>query len=354
MSETETSKDNASRLRACGFLIYRTAPRHSFLLMRHDDRWDLPKGHSEPGESDLEAALRELYEETGIAPADIEIDEGFRFRITYTVRSPRTGDLPREKDVIIFLARLAAPVDPVVTEHPGFQWFDWNPPHRIQEQTIDPLLQAVERHWESQAAPGRPPRNASMKIYTRFGDQGETRLLAGMTTRKTDVRVAFCGELDELNALTGLVIACDPESALVERLKTVQRDLLTVGAWAAAVGGPESGSRHRLTLPRADAVESWIDELDEGLPPLRRFILPGGHWPAALLHLTRAVCRRGERSLVALFDQFPGAEGSEQVLAWLNRLGDWLFVAARWANMSADTPETEWISGESNEPAPRE
>jgi 8-oxo-dGTP pyrophosphatase MutT (NUDIX family) len=132
---------------ACGFLIVRGQPVDEFLLMQHRDRWDLPKGHCEAGESEMECALRELHEETGIKDQDIDILPGFRFTTRYTVRNGRSGHQPVEKTVVIFLARLLRDVPLALTEHAGYRWFAWRPPHRIQRWTIDPLLQAAESYF---------------------------------------------------------------------------------------------------------------------------------------------------------------------------------------------------------------
>ncbi len=134
-------------IKSCGFLIYRDDPRRSFLLMRHPDRWDLPKGHVDPGESDLECALRELEEETGIFSTQIAIQDSFQFTYHYTVNTPRHGNVPKPKVLIIFLAKLLEHVEIVLTEHDGFEWFDWNPPHQIQTKTIDPLLNELDDFW---------------------------------------------------------------------------------------------------------------------------------------------------------------------------------------------------------------
>jgi bis(5'-nucleosidyl)-tetraphosphatase len=131
-------------VKSCGFLIVRGEPIREFLMMRHADRWDLPKGHVDPGESELECALRELREETGINGSDIRIIDGFRFTTHYQVRGKRDGKL-YDKTLVVFLARLLRDVKIDPTEHPGYQWFPWQPPHKIQAFTIDPLLTAVER-----------------------------------------------------------------------------------------------------------------------------------------------------------------------------------------------------------------
>lgn len=129
-------------LKSCGFLIVRGDPIREFLLMRHADRWDLPKGHVDPGENERECAWRELVEETGITAADIEPIDGFRFTHCYQVRGKRDGKL-HDKTLVIFLGRLINDVPIQPTEHIDYRWFPWNPPHRIQTMTIDPLLASV-------------------------------------------------------------------------------------------------------------------------------------------------------------------------------------------------------------------
>jgi bis(5'-nucleosidyl)-tetraphosphatase len=136
-------------VRACGVLVMRREPEWSFLLMRHADRWDLPKGHLDPGESDRECALRELHEETGIGANDIDFEEDFEFVTQYTLQEKRTGDQWVRKTVKIYLAWLHGDVAIRASEHLGFQWFKWEPPHSIQTLTIDPLLAAVENYFES-------------------------------------------------------------------------------------------------------------------------------------------------------------------------------------------------------------
>lgn len=133
--------------KSCGVLVFRRQPDRSFLLMEHADRLDLPKGHVDPGETDLECALRELDEETGITGQMLEIDPDFRFELKYVVMAKRFGPSPVEKTLIIFLGELVEPVDIQVTEHLGFHWHNWSPPHHIQTETIDPLLEQVAKHW---------------------------------------------------------------------------------------------------------------------------------------------------------------------------------------------------------------
>lgn len=139
--------------RSCGFLIWREcqedalAAQRQFLLMRHPNRWDLPKGHVDAGETDLECALRELDEETGITADDLRIDPDFQFQIEYEVQYRGQG--PAWKTAVYFLAELRVVREIRPTEHPEFAWFPWSPPHQIQTETIDPLLAAVAAHWSS-------------------------------------------------------------------------------------------------------------------------------------------------------------------------------------------------------------
>jgi len=130
-------------IKSCGFLIFRGNPPREFLLMRHSDRWDLPKGHVDNGETEMQCALRELHEETGITAGDIEQIDGFRFTTQYQVRAKKSDRL-YDKTLVVFLARLKRDVKIDPTEHGGYQWFPWNPPHQIQARTIDPLLAAAE------------------------------------------------------------------------------------------------------------------------------------------------------------------------------------------------------------------
>ncbi len=136
---------------SCGFLIVRGNPIESFLLMKHPRRWDLPKGHVDEGETELQCALRELYEETGISADDIEIDPTFSYENRYMVNQKRYGGKGFiEKKLLVYLARLKNPVRIQVTEHDGYRWFNWSPPHRIQDLTIDSLLETLERHLQQQ------------------------------------------------------------------------------------------------------------------------------------------------------------------------------------------------------------
>ena len=111
--------------------------------MKHADRYDLPKGHIEPGESDLECALREMNEETGIPISAVQVESGFEYRSIYYPQYARSDNEIIEKTLIIFLGWVDVPIITISTEHLGYEWIDWQPPHQIQAQTIDPLLTAV-------------------------------------------------------------------------------------------------------------------------------------------------------------------------------------------------------------------
>ena len=145
------SEDSVRGPVACGFLIYRGQPIREFLLMKHAHRWDLPKGHVDPGESDMECALRELQEETGIGAQDIRIDTDFLYESQYQVNGRRYGlaDEQVTKTARFYLAELIRDVDLVITEHQGYAWFSWGPPHSIQPVAIDPLLADAEAYFRT-------------------------------------------------------------------------------------------------------------------------------------------------------------------------------------------------------------
>jgi 8-oxo-dGTP pyrophosphatase MutT (NUDIX family) len=135
------------KLKSCGVFIVRHQPRTQFLLMKHPSRWDIPKGHVDKGETDRQCALRELWEETGISADDIRIDESFLYETEYKVRSKRTKGQLWDKTLVVFLAELIRDAKIKCTEHDSYEWFDWEPPHQVQAQAIDPLLEHIQQHW---------------------------------------------------------------------------------------------------------------------------------------------------------------------------------------------------------------
>jgi 8-oxo-dGTP pyrophosphatase MutT (NUDIX family) len=132
------------KVKSCGILLMTEREPRSFLLMRHVDRWDLPKGHVDRGETDLECALREFEEETGISRESISVDPGFLYRDVYKVPEKRSGKQV-EKTLLIYLAMVPAECQVELSEHIGYEWRKWAPPHAIQARTIDPLLRYLER-----------------------------------------------------------------------------------------------------------------------------------------------------------------------------------------------------------------
>lgn len=117
--------------------------------MKHPDRWDLPKGHVDSGESTKQTAIRELAEEAGISSDAIWTDPDFAFSSQYWVTKRKSPEKQSLKELTIYLGVLLRPVEIVCTEHPSFQWWDWNPPHRIQAQAIDPLLSFTEEYFRN-------------------------------------------------------------------------------------------------------------------------------------------------------------------------------------------------------------
>ena len=183
-----------------------------------------------------------------------------------------------------------------------------------------------------------------MKIYTRTGDGGETGLFGGTRVSKSDARVATYGDVDELNAWIGLARAkLTADAELSAKLVQIQRDLFALGARLADPAQKIADRVTKAEIGAADVerLERWIDELDSQLPPLRHFILAGGSEAGAALHLARTVCRRAERAIVAL-QESGGSALEPELLIYVNRLSDLLFVMARAANARGRTPEIEW------------
>jgi cob(I)alamin adenosyltransferase len=179
-----------------------------------------------------------------------------------------------------------------------------------------------------------------MKIYTRTGDDGTTGLLGRDRVPKHDVRVEAYGSVDELNAVLGMARAHDTAAHFGELLATVQTQLFDVGAELATV---EPKMLEKLALvgdTHVTTLEHEIDRCEQGLAPLANFVLPGGTPLAAALHHARTVCRRAERRVTALAATEPVRP---ELVRWLNRLADLLFVMARAANARAGVPDQTWV-----------
>lgn len=176
-----------------------------------------------------------------------------------------------------------------------------------------------------------------MTIVTRTGDKGMTGLFGGQRVSKTDTRIQAYGTVDELNAVLGLVIAAGHCSeALNAQILRTQNVLFRLGADLATPAEGNKAVVPRLEQPQIDELEGWIAALEAALPPMTQFVLPGGSHGASLLHLARTVCRRAERWVVALREA--DGTGAETVM-YLNRLSDYLFLAALKANKDAGTPD---------------
>jgi len=179
------------------------------------------------------------------------------------------------------------------------------------------------------------------KVYTRTGDKGTTQLVGGAQVGKDHPRIEAYGTVDELNAVLGIArsVAAIP-TPLEEQLAEVQDDLFNVGTDLATPEADRWEGMYRMGDADTEKLEAWIDALNESLEPLKEFVLPGGGPLGAHLHLARTVCRRAERRVVQLLestsDQDPGA------MRYLNRLSDYLFVAARYAAKQAGVSETTW------------
>jgi cob(I)alamin adenosyltransferase len=179
-----------------------------------------------------------------------------------------------------------------------------------------------------------------MKIYTKTGDRGDTRLFDGTKVRKHHNRVDAYGDIDELNSFIGAAASFLSDVELKAILADIQKDLFSVGAQLADPKFRERASgKFQLASERTAILEQTIDRFETELPPLRQFILAGGGHAGALLHVARTVCRRAERRVVRLSEE---VEVSVGVIEYLNRLSDFLFVIARVVNHREGKQEVPW------------
>lgn len=182
-----------------------------------------------------------------------------------------------------------------------------------------------------------------MKIYTKGGDHGQTGLLGGQRVPKDHLRLHTYGTFDELNAVVGLALAVPTltaDSKVRVTLERVQNELFQLGAELATPPG-RKGSARLIEGTDIESLEKEIDQMESMLEPLKSFILPGGSQAAAVLHLARTVCRRAERELVVLNRSEPVRT---EVLGYVNRLSDFLFVAARMANAELKVADIPWVA----------
>ncbi|MDY0779180.1 cob(I)yrinic acid a,c-diamide adenosyltransferase [Tenacibaculum sp. IB213877] len=186
-----------------------------------------------------------------------------------------------------------------------------------------------------------------MKIYTKTGDKGTTSLFGGTRVPKYHLRIESYGTVDELNSYIGLVRDQAIDNHSKESLLKIQNELFTLGAMLATPPEKETlkNGKERLNIPKIDAksiqfLEHQIDEMNNSLPVMTHFILPGGHQTVSFCHVARCVCRRAERLSVALHDE----EGIDpNIIMYLNRLSDYLFVLARKLTKYLQAEEVKWI-----------
>ena len=180
-----------------------------------------------------------------------------------------------------------------------------------------------------------------MKIYTKFGDSGETALFGGMRLGKDAPRIEAIGTVDELNAYIGYAQTLIDDADLSELMTRIQNHLFSVGADLATPSTHAKAAEFRISEDFTTEMETAIDTLSEELPPLTNFILPGGCTAGAILHIARVVCRRSERRVVRLARE---EDVNPEIIRSLNRLSDLLFVLARTVNYRANAPEPIWES----------
>lgn len=188
-----------------------------------------------------------------------------------------------------------------------------------------------------------------MKIYTKTGDKGETSLYGGTRVSKAAARVESYGTLDELNAFIGLAKAGISDEKVLNQLQKIQFDLFTVGSEAATPTDKLilANGKNRLDLMISEEeiseLEYWMDDLDASLEPLQFFILPSGGKAAASIHVCRTVCRRAERAMVHLNET---EEVRPELIKYLNRLSDYLFILARYISKISGEKEEYWNPSE--------
>jgi cob(I)alamin adenosyltransferase len=192
------------------------------------------------------------------------------------------------------------------------------------------------------------PRLAINRVYTRRGDRGETSLAGGQRVPKDSLRIEAYGTVDELNSFVGAARVTASELAATELaaiLLRVQHELFNLGSILATLPEDAHPQQARVTDAEVARLESEMDRMNEGLPPLGSFVLPGADRLSTALHICRTVCRRAERATVALgrVESVP-----PEAVRYLNRLSDALFVWSRWASHVAGAPETLWEPNQSS------
>lgn len=178
-----------------------------------------------------------------------------------------------------------------------------------------------------------------MKVYTKKGDKGKTGLIGGTRVPKYALRIDAYGTVDELNSYLGLIRDRAVDAKFKEELVFIQDRLFTIGSWLAS--DPEKGKMQLPEIKEADItqLENSIDAMEEELPPMTSFVLPGGHETVSFCHITRCVCRRAERLVTELNE---ASELNPLIMAYLNRLSDYLFVYGRFVSLKLEAEEIPW------------
>ena len=191
-----------------------------------------------------------------------------------------------------------------------------------------------------------------MKIYTKTGDKGTTALFGGTRVPKYHLRIESYGTVDELNSYIGLIRDQKIDELTQKTLVKIQHDLFTLGAMLATPPEKETlkNGKERLNIPKIEAktiefLENEIDTMNNFLPQMTHFVLPGGHQTVSFCHVARCVCRRAERLSVALNDQ---ETINNDIIKYLNRLSDYLFVLARKLTQDLSAQEVKWIPEKKN------
>ncbi|WP_421893144.1 cob(I)yrinic acid a,c-diamide adenosyltransferase [Marinoscillum sp.] len=183
----------------------------------------------------------------------------------------------------------------------------------------------------------------STKLYTKTGDKGQTSLLGGKKVSKADLRIDAYGNVDELNSFIGLLKDHpEVEARIGNQFYWIQENLFTIGSILATAPGFTGFELPRVTEVEIKQLEVWIDKASGELPELKNFILPGGHEVVSLCHVCRTVCRRAERSIIALSHDEPV---ESELIKFMNRLSDYFFVMSRKMAQLLNAPETPWSPG---------
>jgi cob(I)alamin adenosyltransferase len=181
-----------------------------------------------------------------------------------------------------------------------------------------------------------------MKIYTGFGDKGKTKLYGGEVVNKDHPRVEIYGTLDELNSWLGLIVFSEIENDIKKSLIKIQNNIFDISSLIATPNGDKQESqKSKVNNIDYHFIEEFIDSINEKLAPLQNFILPGGSKLASYYHISRTICRRAERKLIQLFES---KEIENEILIYLNRLSDLLFILARYANKNKRVNDIIWSS----------